>query len=227
MDKQRRKPFRKMDNCVDNNLLISLILARPPIWNINHRSYRNRNVIERCWRDISSNMGVNKYFLRKRWKNLRDHFRSELAKVQNPDEKGTKWEHFNSLLFLKDVVKQPKNTENQDKNYIDDEQYEPYLETEDDAKNDFDEPEYVQAENFKNDIDYSDYEMDPDSLADSVYKKRRFEENEDELFFKSLLPHCKRIPDHTKLLFRNKVMLLVNEFAYEDGNKSENPSSSA
>lgn len=39
-------------------------------------------------------------------------------------------------------------------------------------------------------------------------------DNEDALFFRSLLPHVSRIPQRLKLRFRNGVQQLVDEFAY-------------
>jgi hypothetical protein len=39
-------------------------------------------------------------------------------------------------------------------------------------------------------------------------------ENEDLLFFRSLLHHVNNIPAHMKLRFRNRIQQIVNEFAY-------------
>jgi hypothetical protein len=44
--------------------------------------------------------------------------------------------------------------------------------------------------------------------------KNRQPENEDLLFFRSLLPHVNNIPAHMKLPFRNRIQQVVNEFAY-------------
>jgi hypothetical protein len=39
-------------------------------------------------------------------------------------------------------------------------------------------------------------------------------ENEDMLFFRSLLPHVNNIPAYMKLRFRNRIQQVVDEFAY-------------
>jgi hypothetical protein len=44
--------------------------------------------------------------------------------------------------------------------------------------------------------------------------KNRQPENEDLLFFLSLLPHVKNIPANMNLRFRNRIQQVVDEFAY-------------
>jgi hypothetical protein len=44
--------------------------------------------------------------------------------------------------------------------------------------------------------------------------KNRQPENEDLLFFRSLLPHINNIPANMKLRFRNRIQQVVDEFAY-------------
>jgi len=44
--------------------------------------------------------------------------------------------------------------------------------------------------------------------------KNRQPENEDSLFFCSLLPHVNNIPANMKLGFRNGIQQVVDEFAY-------------
>jgi len=44
--------------------------------------------------------------------------------------------------------------------------------------------------------------------------KNRQPENEDSLFFRSLLPHVNNIPANMKLHFRSRIQQVVDEFAY-------------
>jgi len=44
--------------------------------------------------------------------------------------------------------------------------------------------------------------------------KNRQPENEDLLFFRSLLPHVNNIPANMKLRFRNRIQQVVDEFPY-------------
>jgi hypothetical protein len=50
--------------------------------------------------------------------------------------------------------------------------------------------------------------------------KSRQHENEDLLFFRSLLPHVNRIPANKKLRFRNRIQQVVDEFAYPSASSS-------
>ena len=47
-----------------------------------------------------------------------------------------------------------------------------------------------------------------------INESGRTADNDDMLFFRSLLPHVSNIPQDMKMRFRNKVQLLVDEFAY-------------
>ncbi|CAK1594876.1 unnamed protein product [Parnassius mnemosyne] len=55
-------------------------------------------------------------------------------------------------------------------------------------------------------------------------QNRRDADNEHLLFFKSLLPHIDKIPQHMLLSFRNRIQSVVDEFAYRSLHY-DNPSS--
>lgn len=61
-----------------------------------------------------------------------------------------------------------------------------------------------------------DTEQKKVKIFEEVFTKR-ITENEDELFFRSLLPHVAKIPDNMKLSFRNRVQEIVERFAYNSG----------
>lgn len=50
--------------------------------------------------------------------------------------------------------------------------------------------------------------------------KNKSEGDEDEMFFKSLLPHTRKIKDSMKMAFRIKVQQLVDEYAYRIGSEN-------
>lgn len=52
-------------------------------------------------------------------------------------------------------------------------------------------------------------------LIENSSRKRAKDDDEDLMFFKSLLPHVKKIPDANKLTFRSHIQELVQQFAYQ------------
>lgn len=59
------------------------------------------------------------------------------------------------------------------------------------------------------------------SLLERVINERGCNNNNDDaLFFQSLLPHVSKIPEHLKLRFRNRVQSLVEEFLYGSDSSS-------
>jgi len=53
--------------------------------------------------------------------------------------------------------------------------------------------------------------------------KNRQPENEDLLFFRSLLPHVSNIPANMKLRFKNRTQQVVDEFAYSPASSTFQP----
>lgn len=51
-------------------------------------------------------------------------------------------------------------------------------------------------------------------MKEKINRKQDKEDDEDLMFFKSLLPHVKRIPAVQKLTFRSRLQELVQQFAY-------------
>ncbi|XP_068630489.1 zinc finger and BTB domain-containing protein 42-like isoform X2 [Battus philenor] len=97
---------------MDTDVLISLVFSKPPLWDKSNEKYRNRYVIEKCWKEISEAMNQDEYKLRKKWKYLRDQFSVEYTKIPSSrfgDEASisseSKWPYYKSLMFLKDVIK--------------------------------------------------------------------------------------------------------------------------
>lgn len=183
----------------------------------------------------------NEYFfipeskLRKKWKYLRDQFSVELGKFPPDDhEYRPKWVHFDSLLFLKEMVKprelikKPKGKVSRRRRsatsafFSDDTGAESSVNGDDD-------------DGSSSDHDMSLLEL-LDQGATSSSKRKNFAEDngngsakkmksfnavphetdddENLFFFKSLLPHVRKIPNNKILLFRNRIQQVVEEFAY-------------
>ena len=206
--------------------------------------------------------------LRKKWKYLRDQFSVEFGKIKPPrsgDPAGesyeSKWPHYRSLLFLKDIVKPRASSSNLkldksaplpsnpiplsdktadsvqrgDSGDHDDcgdslafNESSPgdlrftHDENQDDGEVNSQERSLVQDSPRKRKRNVVNAKYNETIIAIEKQKakfleeamKNRQPENEDLLFFRSLLPHVSKIPANMKLRFRNRIQQVVDEFAY-------------
>lgn len=171
--------------------------------------------------------------MKKKWKSLRDQFSVEMSKVlklqsANNPTPTSKWSHWNQLIFLKDVVKPRLNGVgrvfrlNPDNNPVSPSTstevsqapviINSYLEESTETTK----MEYY--DEFKVGIDSSeDYEsLDNQVDGNGFDNIPKLEEAEDDdlLFFRSIMPFVKKIPEHKKLSFRSQVQTLLEQFVY-------------
>lgn len=94
-------------------LLISCVEARPPLWDSRlPLKDRSKPIRDNLWLEIFAEFGSNPEFtiefLIKKWRNLRDTFvriKGEYTPSGSACQKKKKWEYFDSLQFLNDTVK--------------------------------------------------------------------------------------------------------------------------
>ncbi|KAL3284827.1 hypothetical protein HHI36_018966 [Cryptolaemus montrouzieri] len=109
---------------MDIDSLISAVLVRPSLWDRRLKSHSNRSMVQNLWEEVSKEMGVNEIVARKKWKYLRDQFSVEFGKIPKsrsgePAPNYTvKWPYFDSLLFLRDVVKPRTSGRNRTKTAV-------------------------------------------------------------------------------------------------------------
>ncbi|XP_045123377.1 uncharacterized protein LOC123511495 [Portunus trituberculatus] len=248
---------------MDVELLIAKVYERQPVWNKWNKQHAKRNVVDKMWAEISHELKCEETLARKKWKYLRDQFAVELGKIppgRSGDVAGdaptSKWQYFELLLFLKDVVKARASTGNlsgvltshavvtslpkspQVRYQM--ATVEPTLGTEEGAssshtkdiherKDEVREKQWFTSpatrrkkkgasKRSKTD-DYNHSILDIEQqrikyLKEKINHKEDKEDDEDQMFFKSLLPHVKRIPAVQKLTFRSRLQELVQQFAY-------------
>ncbi|XP_046394609.1 uncharacterized protein LOC124162205 [Ischnura elegans] len=94
---------------MESELLIAAVRKRTPLWNKNNKYYKNRDVNNRLWKEISKEIGVNADVLRRKWKGLKDMFRKELKKQVTIGFKSglhtSRWVFYDSLMFLSSHMK--------------------------------------------------------------------------------------------------------------------------
>lgn len=214
-------------------------------------------------------LNVSDQALRKKWKYLRDQYATELSKSVHPksgagaDEVITcKWQYFNALSFLKDIVKARKSSGNC--SMLKTSNADQIVQQQSTSPEIHDEVEYTEPENMTQDqFNVSEIDNDeipaiagPSETGEETSKAKRSKlhtvervkrvrrddyttsmleierkkleilsqkkiakedkEPEDEhlLFFKTLLPHVRKIrPEHI-LPFRAKIQDIVQQFAY-------------
>lgn len=133
--------------------------------------------------------------MRKKWKYLRDQFAAELAKIYaslSEDEPSvsyeTRWPHYNSLLFLKDVIK---------------------------VRNPLRKSKSLNRASSLSNTSEDDEELEVKRKRFSRPKAKTAEDDEHTLFLKSLLPHIRKIPPERLLSFRNDIQRTVDIYAYQ------------
>lgn len=200
--------------------------------------------------------------LRKKWKYLRDQFKNELSKQKRPrsgDAGGeiskSKWQFFEHLLFLKDIVQCRQSSGNLSQPVT---QYSESVLSTSETQELFEEPMQAAEEEriieSNEDVENTDVPPTPyhptqgssrkrakpddfnksilhlekrkvDLLATKVQNRNSSDENEHILFFKSLLPHVKKICPERILEFRTSVQQIVQQYAYNQPIASQSPSS--
>lgn len=188
--------------------------------------------------------------LRKKWKYLRDQFSVESGKIQQSrsgdgTDTTTKWPYFQSLLYLKDVIKPRTSIGNINKTsrdlspkYNDDDdnqsflmEHEDNLPTASSSIEHGDNNQPLPSEHYSSVLSRKRRAMMSASSNDTLLdieremlqflqeknKKNLENDKADEhvLFFKSLLPHVRKIPHHRLLSFRSRVQELAEQYAYE------------
>ncbi|XP_055641892.1 transcription factor Adf-1-like isoform X2 [Toxorhynchites rutilus septentrionalis] len=185
------------------------------------------------------------YAVKKKWKNLRDAFGKELrkfpvAKSEEGDplniEKYTTWPHFESMLFLKDQMKPRKYGGNLSARGAEDDSEDVAVESEESNGNDYsnvfeinylEEPPFISSTQSQTSSQQSNRSVKRSSIQQLVeieakkmlleqkVNKSTADDDEDEAFFKSLLPHVRKLMPEEKLEFRMDVQSLVQNYVYK------------
>lgn len=155
------------------------------------------------------------------------------------DRPESKWPYFKSLMFLLGIVKARtsasnlKKPENENEDLVSH-----YVSKETDSQQDVqeidnqvsdDQRQQAQMNSPSSDVfsrkrkrnnanknynqEMLDLETKKASLLERVINDRG-SDDDDALFFRSLLPHVSKIPQHLKMRFRSRVQMIVDEFAY-------------
>ncbi|XP_053682947.1 uncharacterized protein LOC128733397 isoform X2 [Sabethes cyaneus] len=220
---------------IDSERVIALVFERKPIWDKRLRQHNNRPLVDKLWRQIAHQMGLglSNDGIKKRWRSLRDHFLKELKKVPpgklEEHERYTAWQHFERMLFVKDMMKPKRPLQK-----VESKDFEP-KETDDSISNpiemvEMDALEFDDLEKNMNELKTGNdqkfvVQQQTSSSNDDVGEVLKgmehreaapCEEDDDVLYFKSLLPYVRKLKPNKKMRFRIEVQHLVLEHVYQE-----------
>lgn len=147
--------------------------------------------------------------LRKKWKYLRDQFCVELGKATS-----SKWRHFGALEFLTETVTPRVYARNEYSQSEEGDQSSSDTYARNSAK---EKKKRKQDKKKKKKKQKTSIASVPDYVDESNFSNfERLSEDDDEHlhFFRSVLPHVRKIPGSKVLSFRGRIQSLVEEFAY-------------
>ncbi|RZF34828.1 hypothetical protein LSTR_LSTR011215 [Laodelphax striatellus] len=226
--------------------LIYKVYKSPPIWDKRIKDHSNRGIVDDCWKKISTAMEIEEHLLKKKWKYLRDQFATEYYKKNEGQSNSSdsanvqKWQYFNQLLFMKDVIKPRRSLRNHSPASNDEDEEKPIEDLEcvvlngpdgEPVKmedNEYHPPEVLSVSasfptsrtvkrkrastHETSDNKNSVVEQEQSSTLQNFSNDES--DNYDLLFFQSLMPFVSKIPSRKKLRFRSRLLSLVEEFAY-------------
>ncbi|CAH1966694.1 unnamed protein product [Acanthoscelides obtectus] len=93
---------------VDIEKLISLVYDRKPLWDVGSKSYHNRDVGRKLWREMAEELNSTSEVTKGKWQNLRGNFRREHTKISKAptgsaalgDTQIPSWKYYKQLSFL-------------------------------------------------------------------------------------------------------------------------------
>ncbi|XP_017467135.1 PREDICTED: uncharacterized protein LOC108359684 [Rhagoletis zephyria] len=104
---------------MDTEVLIKEVFARPGLWDKKNNNHHNIFVLEKLWEEVAVEMKTTPIAARKRWKSLRDKFRTTFTAIPKTKAGDAQfaynmheWRYFRSLLFLKDQFSARKSSGN-------------------------------------------------------------------------------------------------------------------
>ncbi|XP_067617613.1 uncharacterized protein [Eurosta solidaginis] len=222
---------------MDIDQIISEIFSRPALWDQKNKLYHNRVYVEKLWTSVAAEIKVPKEDLKKKWKYLRDQFRSELKKTPTPksgdagdtaSQITSTWPYFQSLLFLKDQMKYRNLGINLKPRKFKNSQVEEYENKDIHNTSQIEESEEIneryeswpKRKRTTNSSSAELLEIEKNQLL--LLQKRNSESktvlDEDEAFFLTLLPHIRKLEPETKFLCRMEMQNTLYKYVYGKAN---------
>ncbi|XP_066960935.1 uncharacterized protein [Macrobrachium rosenbergii] len=247
--------------------LIGEVFRRRALWDPSDPLHKNNIVLKKHWEDISNQLLIDEISAKRKWKNLKDYYRKEIKKLENPrsgdgasEMVHSTWPYFTQLSFLKDIYRPASRSSNlsqgENTQVTEDDQSVAGDDTESDASHvsqsfmshtsrppspslSLDNGSTSQDISWQTKPSSSNKRRRPnldyvarknEQLIEIEKQKLEFlrkdqeeSDNEDLLFFKSLLPYMKKLNTTKKLRIRSQIQnLFLKEM--EEAEQNEWPS---
>ncbi|XP_041703345.1 transcription factor Adf-1-like [Coregonus clupeaformis] len=192
--------------------IISAVSDYPELYNSTLTSYRDPIKKADAWKAVGKQLGLKEEDARKKWRNLRDVFTRKVKadRIRGATGKALKkWRYSELMAFLIPYIQRGRGTGSNNS-----------TEEFDDGKD-----ETTSTSDVLIDLDGSvvDTKMSPpldNNLHEMTWKDSWQTagqgDNEDEMFFMSLLPHLKRLPYRKKCAIKLKFHQLLHDAEFED-----------
>ncbi|KAG8190762.1 hypothetical protein JTE90_024888 [Oedothorax gibbosus] len=212
---------------VDAEKLLSLVKARPDIYDVDAKCHYHVDKISKLWAEIAEEMGLQVTDCKMKWHSLRTSYARYLRELRKIPESGSKkpnWHLSEAMSFLEEhTLKKPgRSIQNSDA-----------ASTSSSVKEEPESPECcIQEDSTSNYFVENNSDLDQrkhkrkrstDVLADpmlpfveSVFRTNASsEEDPMEHFFKGIRPDVNMLDDRRKLKFKAGVLKLINELMEE------------
>ncbi|RZF40899.1 hypothetical protein LSTR_LSTR015055 [Laodelphax striatellus] len=209
-------------------VIIAAVFKREPLWNPFHKHHKNVMILKKLWEEVAEEVNEDEKTVSVMWKNLRTYFYREVRKLEKDGNKSTSsWQYFNQLMFLKDIISESQQDTNILINSIISDTSEAAESTDviklersvSPSPSMFLASSYCESElshqTKRNTA--SCYGRQHERLKrekrklDLLEKRNLQEDNDDLLFFKSLLPYMKKISSTKKLKLRSVIQDAILE----------------
>ncbi|KAF5293837.1 hypothetical protein FQR65_LT10975 [Abscondita terminalis] len=190
---------------MDTKALIAAVFKQIPIWDKRQKSHSNRNIVEKRWKKIGEEMNIQDDTVKPRASKVncsQTTLNENLSENQVPDMDENS---------APDLSVQNENSFEQTENKPDNNSH---------SQNDVISPtvSHTAPKRKRSQMDSFNVEMvniEKQKLEILKAKKENLKtDDEDMIFFKSLLPNVQKIPPNLKFSFRKRVRDIVNNFAY-------------
>ncbi|KAK9510237.1 hypothetical protein O3M35_005064 [Rhynocoris fuscipes] len=87
--------------------LITAVYRRRPLWDPSDVHHHNRILVANLWKDVGQELGLNVMLAKSKWRGLRDYYRQQVKRtIDQPDgpQAGSGWAHFNQMSFLQSTI---------------------------------------------------------------------------------------------------------------------------
>ncbi|XP_044258958.1 uncharacterized protein LOC123007628 [Tribolium madens] len=224
-------------------LFISEIKKRQAVWDHTNRHYYDKSAVHDGWLEIAKIFNIEVHLAKQKWKNLRDTFRVELKKTKryrvSDGTSRSLWAYYEDMYFIKDLLRTrrapdaaPPNSSSETSEIVsqtiktekDSVTFSPSRLTDD---NESKEASNIVIQSVRSlQTESEDVDTTNEQIIKRRFKRKWFNEEQTEgneedqdddlLFFRSLLPFVKELDQDKKLLFRMNVQQMLYDQLYNN-----------